>query len=138
MEKFICEVCGAREATKVKRPFVTAYNRQVQVKLDNVEMYECRACGEQVLTPEQAEYVSQNVKAVAREKLGLLQPDRIVSIRRRYNISQEELEQLLGLGEKVVTRWERGRVLQSKAADVVLRLMERLPNVVDALKTIRP
>ena len=44
---------------------------------------------------------------------------------------------LLGLGEKVVTRWERGKVLQTKAADVVLRLMDVFPSVVEYLRTMR-
>ncbi len=35
------------------------------------------------------------------------------------------------------TRWENARVLQTKAADDLLRLMERLPAVVEALREIR-
>lgn len=137
MEKFICQVCGAKEAKKVHRPFETTYNRQVRVKIDDVEMDECEACGERVLTFDQARYISQNVKRIARASLDLLPPEKIVSIRRRYGISQKQLETLLGLGEKVVTRWERGKVLQAKAADVVLRLMDALPSVVQYLRTMR-
>lgn len=137
MEKIICAVCGAKEARKVKRPYEATYGRQVEVKIDNVEIEECEACGEQVLTPEQARYISQSVKKIAREKLDLLAPEKIVSIRREYGLSQEELERLLGLGEKVVTRWERGKVLQAKTADVVLRLMDAFPSVVQYLRRMR-
>lgn len=135
-EVFICEVCGRESARIVKRPFNTTYN-QISIHLDAVEMYECERCGESTLTPEQDREVSERVKTLAREHLQLLPPEAIVAIRRRYNLSQEELERLFGLGQKVVIRWEKGRVLQSKTADVLLRLMERNPSIVDELRRVR-
>lgn len=136
MEKILCAVCNTSLAVKVKKSFSAKYN-QTMICLENVEMYECSACGEQFFSPEQAKNVSHMVKAKAREQLGLLPPERIIKIRNRYNLSQEDIEAILGLGPKVVTRWERGKVLQGKAADVVLRLMERFPDTVDKLKEIR-
>ena len=47
-----------------------------------------------------------------------------MGIRKRCNLTQEEMERLFGLGKKVVIRWEKGRVLQSKTADVILRLLD--------------
>jgi HTH-type transcriptional regulator/antitoxin MqsA len=99
-------------------------------------MYECERCGESVFTPEQAREVSRKVKSLAREHLGLLPPETIVGIRKRCNLSQKELERLFGLGEKVVVRWERGRVLQSKTADVLLRLMDKNPSIVDEMRVV--
>ena len=109
----------------------------VPIMLDSAEMYRCGDCGESFLSPEQARNVSKAVKAAARDQLGLLPPERIVEIRRNLSLSQEKMESLLGLGPKVVTRWENGRVLQSKAADDILRIMERLPEAVSVLKDIR-
>ena len=106
------------------------------IRLDSVEMYECERCGESVFTPEQSKAVSDRVKFVARERLGLLPPEAIVGIRKRCNLSQRELESLFGLGEKVVIRWEKGRVLQSKTADVLLRLMDQNPAIVEDLRKI--
>ena len=97
-------------------------------------MYECERCGESTLTPEQAKAASKQVKSFARERLNLLPPEKIIGIRKRCNLSQEELERLFGLGKKVVVRWEKGRVLQSKTADVLLRLMDQNPDIVDELR----
>ena len=58
--------------------------------------------------------VSIQVKSKAREHSGLLYPEAIVGIRKRCNLSQKKLEILFSLGEKVVIRWEKGRVLQGK------------------------
>ena len=86
-------------------------------------MYECAACGERFFTAEQAKAVSVAVKRQVRAEAGLLTPEEIVAIRQKLSLSQNDLEQLFGLGSKVVTRWETGRVVQSKAADVALRLL---------------
>ena len=135
MRTDICAVCGRDGARLVKRPFDSIYN-QIPIRLDSVEMYECERCGECVFTPEQAKAVDQRVKAKARERLGLLPPEKVVSIRKRCDLSQAELERLFGLGEKVVIRWEKGRVLQSKTADVLLRLMDQNPAIVEDLRKI--
>jgi HTH-type transcriptional regulator/antitoxin MqsA len=101
-------------------------------------MYECERCGESVFTPEQSREASRKVKSLVRERLGLLPPEAIVGIRKGCNLSQEELERLFGLGKKVVVRWERGRVLQSKTADVLLRLMDQNPAIVEDMRKIHP
>ena len=119
----------------VKRPFDSLYN-QMPIHLDSVEMYECERCGESTFTPEQAKEVSKQVKSLARERLNLHPPEKIIGIRKRCHISQKELESLFGLGEKVVIRWEKGRVLQSKTADVLLRLMDQNPDIIEDLRKI--
>ena len=130
-----CSVCGRESAYLVKRPFDSIYN-QMSIRLEAVEMYDCDRCGESVFTPEQAREVSKQVKSLARERLNLLPPEAVVDIRKRCNLSQEELERLFGLGKKVVVRWEKGRVLQNKTADVLLRLMDRNPDIVEDIRKI--
>lgn len=131
----ICAVCGRNSARLTQRPYEGLYN-QMAIRLESVEMYDCAACGEGVFTPEQAAEVSRRVKAAARERLDLLSPESIVDIRKRCNLSQEELERLFGLGQKVVVRWEKGRVLQSKTADVLLRLLDRNPAIIEEMRQI--
>ena len=135
MTKVTCEICGCDGARLVQRPFDSVYN-QIPIRLDSVEMYECDRCGESVFTPEQSKEVSRKVKSLARERSGLLPPEEIVNIRTRSNLTQEELERLFGLGKKVVVRWERGRVLQSKTADVLLRLIDQNPGIVGEIRKI--
>jgi HTH-type transcriptional regulator/antitoxin MqsA len=100
-------------------------------------MYECASCGERFLTPLQAKMVSLAVKKQARMAAGLLSPKQITAIRQRLGLSQNELERLFGLGSKVVTRWETGRVVQSKAADVALRLLALDPENLRRLRLRR-
>lgn len=135
MEVVNCPVCGRDSARLVQRPFDARYN-QMRIHLDAVEMYECERCGESVLDPQQDKAVSERVKAAARERLKLLEPEAIGDIRKRCDLSQEELERLCGLDKKVVARWEKGRSLQSKTADVLLRLMDKNPAIVEEMRRI--
>ncbi len=100
-------------------------------------MYECASCGERFFTADQAKKVSLAVKRQARADAGLLSPEEIVAIRQKLELSQSELERLFGLGSKVVTRWETGRVVQNKAADVALRLLDLDPENLKRLRLRR-
>ena len=136
MERYECALCGRDSAVLVKRPFDAVYN-QTHIRLESVEMYDCDRCGEATFSAEQDKLVSDLVKRKVREKLGVLNPEEILGIRKRCNLTQEEMEQLFGLGQKVVIRWEKGRVMQSKTADVLLRLLDRSPAIIDELRQIQ-
>jgi HTH-type transcriptional regulator/antitoxin MqsA len=132
----VCDICGSRSAQAVRRPFDATYN-QIPIHLDEIEMIECSSCGEQVFTPDQARRVSIRTRAAAREKLSLLPAAKILAIRRRYKLSQRQLENILGLGPKTVVRWENDTVLQAASADTLLRVMEEFPAVVNWLRDTR-
>jgi len=134
MNKITCASCDSDKVKKVRRNYKTSYN-QVPISIDGVEMYECSSCGERFFTPEQARAVSIATKNQVRQAQGLLSGQAIVAIRHRLGLSQTDLEELFGLGPKVVTRWETGRVVQSKTADVALRLLDMDPANVNKLRT---
>ena len=139
--KVTCAVCDSDRVKKIRKKFEARYN-QVPVVIENVEMYRCESCGEEFFTAEQSRELSRQIKNRVREDLGLLSPERIVEIRKNLGLSQSEMEELFGLGEKVVTRWENGRVIQGRTADVALRLLEmdpgQLPKLRKALARSRP
>jgi len=131
--KIQCAVCDSDRVKKIRRKFETRYN-QMPVVVENVEMYRCEACGEEFFTPEQSRELSRQMKNRVREEQGLLSPEQIVEIRKRLGLSQSDLEDLFGLGEKVVTRWETGRVVQGRTADVALRLLAIEPGLLPRLR----
>ena len=130
-----CAVCSQQTARLVSKPFQALYNK-IPVSLDSVERYECSNCGEETLTPDQHRALSQAVKAGARQHLGLLSPEDILEIRNNLNVSQTELEDLMGLTRKTVSRWETDRVLQSRTADILLRLLSQDPALPARLRAI--
>ncbi len=131
--KVNCAVCDSDRVKKIRKKFEARYN-QMPVVIENAEMYRCESCGEEFFTAEQSRELSRQIKKQVREEWGLLSPERIVEIRKNLGLSQTELEELFGLGDKVVTRWENGRVIQGRTADVALRLLEMDPGLLPKLR----
>jgi putative zinc finger/helix-turn-helix YgiT family protein len=121
---------------RIRDEFFATYNHR-PIPVADVEMCECASCGKRFFTADQVKVVLLAVKRRARVKAGLLAPEEIVAIRKKLGLSQSELERLFGLGSKVVTRWETGRVVQSKAADVALRLLALDPENLKRLQLRR-
>lgn len=97
------------------------------------ELYRCGVCGEEEYSFEQAVAVERRAGELYREDNGFLQADEIVAMRRRWGLSQAQMEDALGVGRKTVARWEAGRVLQGRALDNLLRAIDRFPAVLPFL-----
>jgi len=88
----------------------------------DLAVLECPKCGERTLDGTAVDRVD---KARARA-FNLLGPEDIVALRRRLDLSQAELADLLGLGAKTLTRWETGQLAPSRAMNSYLRLFDIL------------
>jgi putative zinc finger/helix-turn-helix YgiT family protein len=93
------------------------------------ELFRCGVCGEEEYSYAQATAAARRAGEIFREQNGFLHPDEIVALRRRWGVTQAQLETALGLGRKTVARWEAGRVLQTRAIDNLLRAIDRFPAV---------
>lgn len=133
--KMTCPVCGTGTAKTIKKTYETKYDGQ-SVSLPSVEMFRCSDCHEEFFSPEQSRIVSVDVKNAVRQKCGLLSPEKITAIREKLRLTQTELEYLFNQGPKVVTRWESGRVIQNQNADMILRLLDRKPDLLIAVRAI--
>ena len=129
-----CVICGgnANLVTQSKQ----ARYRDESVEVSR-EVYQCGSCGEEFVTPDQARVFARHVKNEIRRKYGLLSPERIVEIRHKLDLTQDQLEELLNTGPKVVVRWESGKVIQSGGHDNMLRLLEREPAILARLQQIQ-
>jgi transcriptional regulator with XRE-family HTH domain len=72
--------------------------------------------------------VSEKV-VLEREGSGLLSSADIRSVRLDLGLTQAGLASLLGVGDKTVTRWETGTVIQSRMADHFIRLLAAHPEI---------
>ena len=129
-----CVICE-HETTKVAEMKPSRY-RDETVEVSR-EFFRCENCKEEFATPEQMRVHVRAIKNEIRKKHGLLSPDKIVEIRTKLGLKQDELEELLGTGPKVVVRWESGKVIQSGGHDNMLRLLEREPSLLQKLRKIQ-
>lgn len=96
--------------------------------------YRCGRCDEAFFIGEMMDDSLRRATAVIRAEDGLLAPDEIVGLRKKYGLTQADLERLIGAGPKTVVRWERGTVAQNRTADTLLRVLLEHPEVVAGLK----
>lgn len=96
----------------------------------------CVSCGLIYVDRTEMVEVEARVSALVRERERLLQPGEVRDLRKRLGLTQQRLEQLLGVGPKTVVRWERGTVHQSRTADNLLRLLDGDPTLARRLHEI--
>jgi putative zinc finger/helix-turn-helix YgiT family protein len=129
-----CVLCE-QTATKINKTKQARYRGEIAEV--SSELFRCDSCNEEFATPEQMRLHVRAVKNEIRKKHGLLPPERIAEIRHNLGLKQDELEELLGTGPKVIVRWESGKVIQSSGHDLTLRLLERDPSILQQLRTLQ-
>lgn len=94
---------------------------------------ECPACGEAVVDKDSARRAEKLLRDFGRQVDGLLMSADIKRIRRRLHLTQEQMANVLGGGLKSFARYENGQVVQSRAMDNLLRILDRFPESLDVL-----
>jgi putative zinc finger/helix-turn-helix YgiT family protein len=123
----ICVACGHPTLTEQVVPFEFRHGQKTVTIQDSQTV--CRTCGTISYVGEQASRHELAVATKIRELDGLLSPDELRNIRLKYAFRQTDLEAMLSVGPKTWTRWERGKVPQSKAADTLIRVLAKNPDV---------
>jgi putative zinc finger/helix-turn-helix YgiT family protein len=102
---------------------VTAHQVPVEV---------CPNCGEYCSGPAAARVEHDAIC----QALGLMTPTEIKALREQLGWSQQYLADLTGLGIATVSRWERGRLLQSRSNNKVLLALRDCAPFRDCLKQL--
>lgn len=126
-DDLICAICEG-DARVVRKPKeVPIGQREVVVEC---EFALCEECGEEFFLAGQLDEAQKAAAAQIREEEGLLQGEEIFRIRKKYGLTQETLEDLIGAGRKTVTRWENNVVFQNATTDTLLRALRKFPGLV--------
>jgi putative zinc finger/helix-turn-helix YgiT family protein len=104
----------------------------IAIEAQNVPVEVCPNCRERYFGP-----ASIRVQhAAVRQALGLLTPEEIQAIREQFGPTQAEFARPTGISEATILRWERGRMLPSRAMDCYLRLLAKNPVNIQTLKML--
>jgi putative zinc finger/helix-turn-helix YgiT family protein len=122
-----CHKCGAVAVTEKIGPFTVEHDGKCTVIEDRRMV--CGSCGTISYRGEQISEHERAVAAAIREIDGLLSADELYQIRTKYRLKQTDMEQMLSTGPKTWTRWERGKVPQSKPTDKLIRAIADDPDL---------
>ena len=142
LEERRCHVCGQHSLRRVKQPYEyeTSHDGRAPVKI-RIPDLEVTVCTNPECRPEEpGDTLLLDDAAILRitietyRQLGLLTPDEIRAGRERLGMTQQELQEVLGLGGNTLSRWESARIYQSRSLDRLLRLVFTFPQVLDFLR----
>ncbi|MDD4998187.1 MAG: type II toxin-antitoxin system MqsA family antitoxin [Syntrophales bacterium] len=128
-----CPICG--QGVLKKKTVTETFEYKGNTKtIPGYVTYSCPECGESIVDNNTIKESGRILKNFQREVDGLLTGDEIKAIRRKLDLTQEQLAQIIGGGLKSLARYESGKICQSKGMDNLLRILDAYP---DTLKVIR-
>lgn len=130
-----CSLCGhavLEQRVITERFTYGAEGEEAVVEAEGVPVEVCPACGE-VFSGLAAAQVRH--EAICRA-FDLLPPREIRKLRERLGMTQAEFARLTGIGLATISRWERGRLLQTRAMDRYLRVLASSADNVEFLQKL--
>lgn len=121
MPSRMCLECGAEAVQEASVPLEVEHHGKVRVVLDR--RMQCSNCQNTSYAGQQIADHESAVAAAVRDIDGLLSAEQLFTIRAKYKFKQIDMEQMLSTGPKTWTRWERGKVPQSKSTDKLIRAL---------------
>ena len=119
LEGHLHRLCGGRYALASERVNIRLSGMTAAVER---EFFRCAKCGDEQRTVEQREAAEQAAVAALRETYALLAPKAIRQLRESIGLTPQQLGELLyGTPKGIVEGWERGRYLQNRETDAMLR-----------------
>ena len=91
------------------------------------EFYVCSDCGEDFATGDQMQSALNDGYNKYRDIEGIIYPDEIIRIRKKYNASQKAFAKILNLGELTINSYEQGSLVAKSISDFI-KLMDHSEN----------
>lgn len=143
--KGICPNCEKETDIKLIRSTEEIKVRGESVEVE-MEFYKCLVCGEEFEDPHSDHDPLDKAYREYRRRHGMIQPEEIRQLRKRYGFTQSEMSNLLGWGGATLSRYENG-ALQDEAHGKILHLIaeprnllnliEQSPNIISKYKRER-
>ena len=95
--KGICPNCEQETDLELIRTTGDIEVRGEQIRV-NIEYYRCLSCGEKFEDPRSDDDPLDNAYREYRRRHGLMQPEAIRNLRKKYGLTQHEMAKILGWG----------------------------------------
>ena len=126
VEPFKCPICLEKSVVTTTVSYATSAQHGGSIygiQIPDLQILQCRkpSCGNKKLT----DAARARIDAVTREKIGLLQPAAIKSIRESAGLTRLQLAEKLATSDSIIGRWESGTAMQPTAMDERIRGLKR-------------
>jgi HTH-type transcriptional regulator/antitoxin MqsA len=101
-----------------------------------IEVGVCDRCEEETIDADQARRNDVAIRNAYKGASGLLSDSRVRTVRSFLGLTQREASELFGGGPNSFAKYETGRVAQSRAVDILLRLAAEDPQIVDRIQRL--
>jgi putative zinc finger/helix-turn-helix YgiT family protein len=131
--KGICPNCEKQTELELIQKVEDIKVRGEVIKVE-VRYYKCKNCGEEFEDPRSGEDPLDKAYREYRRRHGMMQPKEILESRKKFGLTQNEMNRLLGWGGATLSRYENG-ALQDETHEKALRLAMEPRNLLKLIET---
>lgn len=125
-----CFECGEGTMLPVRQDYTARTPEGLEITIPDVPMERCDHCGDLILSGETTAWI-QNQIDLATSRLSR---EELQAFLDQYRLTQREAEQILGLGEKMISRWLKGPFQISASISNYIRVLMADPAAFEILK----
>lgn len=128
-----CPSCAAAELVHDTRDMPYAYKGESTI-IPAVTGDFCPACDESVLNADESRRTMNFMLEFNKQvNASIVDPDFIVSVRKKLNLDQREASEIFGGGVNAFSRYETGKTKPSLALVKLLKVLDRHPDLLNEI-----
>jgi HTH-type transcriptional regulator / antitoxin MqsA len=130
-----CPCCGAAELINDTRDISYTYKGESTIIPEVIGEF-CPACGEVILNREHGDRYSELIGQFQRQiNAAYVDPAYIAKVRKKLDLDQKAAAEIFGGGVNAFSRYENGKTKPPMALVLLLKLLDRHPDLFNEVKT---
>ena len=129
-----CPECGSKNTIKDYRDIPFTYKGQSTV-VKAVGADWCLDCGEGLIFKEESLRIDSILTEFNKQvNASIIDPEYVVAMRKKLNLSQSEAGEIFGGGVNAFSRYETGKALPHVSTIKLLKLLDKYPELLEEIR----
>ncbi|STQ73402.1 type II TA system antitoxin MqsA family protein [Hafnia alvei] len=129
-----CPECGSKNTIKDYRDIPFTYKGQSTV-VKAVGADWCLDCGEGVIFKDESLRIDSILTEFNKQvNASIIDPEYVVAMRKKLNLSQSEAGEIFGGGVNAFSRYETGKALPQVSTIKLLKLLDKYPELLEEIR----